>query len=221
MDDKIKFIAIFAGIFLILCGYFYLTNGRRNLERNLVQVTTSGDDLITIQPTKKSGTLYRVHVAGEVKNPGVYSVDSKLRIVDLIEIAGGATENADLDRINLAETIRDGEKIRVPNINDPNQVQNFNLKSNQIENITSQTTRNNNYVLDSSTDSNMQSGLININTASLIELQTLPGVGATIATSIIEYRTQNGNFQSIQDLKKVSRIGDKIFAKLENLITVD
>ena len=196
-------------------------------------------------------------MAGEVKYPGVYSLDKKSRIIDALTKAGGATENADLDRINLAEYIKDAEKIRVPNINErlsPNNNKDNNLSfsnlnygsntdGNSIENIISSSVKpNNNYNLNANANTNSNSdalnnnnnsslsekkdsastsNLININTADINKLQELPGVGPATAGNIISYREQNGNFNSIEDLKAVPRIGEKTFNKLKDSITVN
>lgn len=117
---------IFIVIFLVLCGYFYFTQGRQNVQQAKIQKQQLQQNVQEKNETEtkksvtaeSSGIYYKVHVAGEVKNPGVYSLDSKSRVIDAIEIAGGNTQDADLDRINLAEYIKDGEKIRVPNINE-------------------------------------------------------------------------------------------------------
>lgn len=232
--DRFKIVGTFLVIFLVLCGYFYFTQGRQNVQQAKLQKqqlqqlqSVSQDDTAVNSPVvsteKKSGIYYKVHVAGEVKNPGVYSLDSKDRIIDAIEVAGGVTESADLDRINLAEYIKDGEKVRVPNISERSVSNNFlggyDFNSNKIEEITSNSTKKNNYNL--SNVSSKNTNLININTATISELEQLPGVGSSIANNIVLYRQENGNFQSIEDLKEVSRIGDKTFEKLKDLITVD
>lgn len=268
--DQIKIIAIFATIFLVLCGGFYLTQGRKNIKQaNLkkqiqkeqaLNKEEDEDQDISISSsyeqssnTKKMRDCYTFHIAGEVKFPGVYSLDKKSRVVDAINTAGGATENADLDRINLAEYIKDAEKIRVPNINERtasnsnkdsfSMSQNFGYNSdgNSIENIISSSVKpNNNYNLSAniannneteSSDNNnnnssasekkISSNLININTADIKELQKLTGIGPATAGNIISYRDKNGNFNSIEDLKAVPRIGDKTFDKLRDSITVD
>jgi len=236
--DRIKIIGIFVVIFLVLCGYFYFTQGRQNIQQAKIQKeqlqqnlqtssNSSEKDSTKSTKEKSSGISYKVHVAGEVKNPGVYSLDSQSRVVDAIEIAGGNTDEADLERINLAEYIKDGEKIRVPNINERNNSDNnsllsgnYDFNSNKIEDILSSSTKkSNNYNLDAS--SKNKSELININTASVSKLEELPGVGSTIANSIISYREENGGFKTIEQLKEVPRVGDKTYDKLKDLICVD
>ncbi len=156
-----------------------------------------------------------VHVAGAVKNPGVYNVPSSSRVIDAIEKAGGATENADLDQINLADYISDGQKIEVPSFKQDNTLSNYKLITDKLEQLDA------NNGDSANKKSSVKSELVNINTADSSELQSLPGIGATIAKNIVEYRKENGNFETIEDLKNVSRIGDKTFDKLKDLITVD
>ena len=156
-----------------------------------------------------------IHVAGAVKSPGVYNLPSSSRVIDAIEKAGGATENADLDQINLADYISDGQKIEVPSLKQGNTSSNYKLITDKLEQLDS----NKNDSMNEK--SSAKSDLVNINTADSSELQSLPGIGATIAKNIVEYRKENGNFETIEDLKNVSRIGDKTFDRLKDLITVD
>lgn len=221
MDNSYRFkvIGIFAMVFAILCLGYYIFKGRPQIvERNeqIAQVSSQ-----PISTEKNSGITYKIHITGEVKNPGVYSVDSKARVNDVIEIAGGNTQNANLDRINLAEFIKDGEKIIVPSINEkPNMDQYGNLITQpNFDNINVVDPVTQNYSGQSSVQST-ESNLININTASAEKLKELPGVGDSIAQGIINYREQNGPFKAKDDLKNVTRIGSKTYDKLKDLITV-
>lgn len=136
-----------------------------------------------------------VHISGQVVNPGVYEFSMDKRVNDAIKKAIPLPD-ADLDALNLAETLRDGQKIHVPSlVRDSQNLQNAAQGNNQGSN------------------------LININTASQNELEKLPGIGPALAARIIEYREQNGSFKSTDEIKKVSGIGEKKFANIENLIT--
>lgn len=142
-----------------------------------------------------------VHIGGAVKNPGLYYLDSNSRVADAIQSAGGPTADADLDAINLASKVSDGLKIVVPSkIN----------KENNLEVIGSTQV--------SKSESN---GKININTASISELESLPGIGRVLAERIVSFRETNGPFKSIEDIKKVSGIGDKRFEAIKDLIFVE
>jgi len=146
-----------------------------------------------------------IHIAGAVKSPGVYQLKSTDRIIDAVKIAGGAIEEANLDAINLATLLKDGQKIIVPYkiFNRPDEENNENIYKN-VENIYSFSTVDK----------------VNINTANTIALQTLPGIGPVLSERIIEYRNQNGLFGIIDDIKDVSGIGEKKFEGIKDLICV-
>lgn len=140
-----------------------------------------------------------VHVSGEVNKPGVYKLDFGSRIIDAIDAAGGFTSKANQNSLNLAKTIEDGEQIKV--------------EANDAD-----TSASNNQA--SSQQTQTSNGKININTADVALLQTLSGVGPSTAQKIIDYRNANGKFKSIDDLKKISGIGEKTFAKFADKICV-
>ena len=149
-----------------------------------------------------------VHISGAVRNPGVYQLRSTDRIVDAVKIAGGGTEEANLDLINLAALLKDGQKIIVPS-------KIYNENGEEInKNID-----NNTEVMYSSSSGSI-SGKININTANATMLQTLPGIGPVLSERIIEYRNQNGFFGIIDDIKDVSGIAEKKFEGIKDLICV-
>lgn len=143
-----------------------------------------------------------VHVAGEVHLPGLYKLPPGSRVADALRLAGGATSEADLDSLNLASLLKDGEKIVVPKKAPPESFQ----QSSQTG------------AVNSSTESNPQK--ININTATAKELESLPGIGPVLAQRIVDYRAQKGGFKSIEEIKEVSGIGDKKFEAIKDLITV-
>lgn len=143
-----------------------------------------------------------VHIEGEVVNPGVYELEKDARVFDAIDAAGGLLEKANRKRINLAKRIVDEEYIYIPNEND--------------EDAEFQNTNN----LSTITNVNQNTSLININKANITELKTLPGIGDVLANRIIEYRSEKGEFKSIEDLKNVSGIGDKKFSDIKDKVTV-
>lgn len=154
-----------------------------------------------------------IHIMGEVKNPGVITLNSGARIVDAIEKAGGATQEADIDAVNLAYVLQDGQKINIPNKKDreKNQAQEY---------ITSESGNN---VIIKGNETSEGKGVkkkVNINEASQSDLETLPGIGESIASRIIEYREQNGKFTKTEDLQNVKGIGDSKYNKIKDLITV-
>ena len=151
-----------------------------------------------------------VHITGEVKNTGILVLKEEARIADAIESAGGATEEADLNKINLAYTLKDGQKIYIPNKEDEE----------NIEYITEGS--GNNVSVENGDESEMKEKIkININTASQAELEELPGIGEAIASRIIEHREENGRFNKIEDLLNVKGIGDAKFAEIKEYVVVN
>lgn len=131
-----------------------------------------------------------VHIVGAVKTPGVYQVQGGARVMDAIFAAGGFLANADQASINLARPLNDGEQVIV-----------LALGQSDVQ------------------AGNVKSTLVNPNNASASELDSLPGIGPTLAARIIDYRNSNGGFNSISDLAKVSGIGPNLLAKIKSLVT--
>ncbi|WP_422444621.1 helix-hairpin-helix domain-containing protein [Thermoanaerobacterium sp. DL9XJH110] len=150
-----------------------------------------------------------VYVTGAVKNPGVYTLEEGKRVKDAIEAAGGNLPEADLLRLNLAQKLRDEDKLYVPRVGE--------FPEGQEEPGGGNTGMAGATVGISSFSDNK----ININTADLVELDTLPGIGPTTAQKIIDYRNQNGPFKSIEEIKNVSGIGDKKFEEIKDKIKVN
>lgn len=148
-----------------------------------------------------------VHISGEINKPGIVELLKGARIADAIEIAGGITKNADLDQVNLAYVLEDGQKIYIPN-----------KKDKENEYITSES--GNNVIVKDTTTSKGENKKVNINEATQSELETLPGIGPTIASRIIEYRQQNGKFNSVEDLQNVKGIGNIKFAEIKEYVVV-
>lgn len=139
-----------------------------------------------------------VHITGAINNPGVIIIEEGARIVDALEAAGGETEEADVNRLNLAYVLEDGEKLYIPSKNEEEQE----------------------YITQGKDNMSEGQSKININVAQIGELITLPGVGEATANKIIEYRKENGKFQKIEDLKNVPGIGDSKFENIKMLIKV-
>ena len=149
-----------------------------------------------------------VYITGAINKQGVYELDENSRIKDIIEMAGGLRDDAEIDEINLADMLEDGMKIKVPSKND---------KEKTLENMTKENTTSN---TNSNIGINKQNTKININTASQQELENLPGIGESTALKIIKYRKEKGNFSKIEDIKNVNGIGDNKFNKIKDLIKV-
>ena len=156
---------------------------------------------VTPRPSATPASLI-VDVRGAVNKPGVYTLPVGSRVQDALTLAGEVTSNADTRALNLARRLNDGEQIYVPTVG---------------EAIPTLPAASGKAAL---TAPKPASGKININTATLAELDTLSGIGPAIAQRIIDYRTQNGDFKTIEDLKKVRGIGDALFNQIKDLITV-
>lgn len=143
-------------------------------------------------------TTVMVHVSGAVVSPGLVELPESARVHDAVQAAGGMTQNASSDSLNLARVITDGEQIIVPTIEEQQALE----------------------AASQSVSGAGVAGKVNINTATVDQLDTLPGVGESTAQKIIADREANGPFSSPEDLKRVSGIGDKKYEELADLISV-
>jgi competence protein ComEA len=182
---------------VILGGMFFLL---RRPEPEPIFILTP-EPTATPLPTPTPGPLC-VYVSGAVAHPDVYELASDSIVKDAIEAAGGPTDEADLSRINLARRVHDEEQIYVPRKGE---------ESPPISPPSSPSLPS---------PSSQGGDKVNINTATAEELSTLPGIGPTKAQCIIDYRTTNGPFRSIEEIKNAKGIGDATFEKLRDKITV-
>lgn len=176
-----------------------------------------GSDPDTAGITEASGFIY-VDIGGEVNSPGVYEVSEGTRLFQVIEKAGGLTENADIDVINRAESVYDGQKILIESYEETESGSESADKSKEIKNSGVANSYVNSYYNGVSTDTDEVQ--VNINTADSVTLQTIPGIGPSKAERIIEYRSTNGSFKSIDDIKNISGIGNKTFESIKKYLTV-
>lgn len=183
------------------------SNIEENLDNSIVKEKENGD-VIDNEDVEKDEII--IHIIGEVKKEGIVSLKEGDRVIDAIKKAGGETKNADLSQVNLAYILSDGQKIYIPAKNE--KIDNFVISSNEAEIIDNKGNKN-------SESSNMSSK-ININTATESQLDTLPGIGPSTATKIIEYRNTNGKFKKIEDIKEVRGIGEAKYEDLKNYITI-
>lgn len=180
-----------------------------NSEDENKEKSDNGKETITEESTEIP--LIYVHVCGEVKLPNVYPLVEGARVIDAVKKAGGFTKKAAKDYMNQARIIVDGEKLYIPTMEE---VQDMNLL-NGIE-------EGSKLSLDSldQNSSIAKTAFVNINTASMEELMTLPGIGESKANSIITYRKENGTFKSKEELKNIEGIKDGVFKKISDLITI-
>lgn len=157
------------------------------------------------QENESKSEKIKVHITGEVNNPGVIELEENSRIEDAINLSGGVTNFANLSKVNLAYVLEDGQKVYIPNINEKEEKE-YISKENGEKIIVE--------------DISKSSSKVNINKASADELKSLSGVGDSLANRIINYRKENGKFKSIEDLKNVSGIGEKKFESIKEYIEI-
>lgn len=198
-------------VFILICGIFYCVlrglkfsydkseplhgqeivydDGTQDFsEESLLAESKNQND------NSEKTAVYYVYVCGSVNSPGVYECSDDLLIYEVIEMAGGFSEDADRTYINLADSVKDGQKLYVPKLGE---------------------------VLPQEQAGGIEAAKININTATSQQLMTLPGIGESRAKDIIDYRQKNGKFKSISDIKKISGIKDAAFDKIKDLICVE
>ena len=210
--DKI----IFAGVIFLafLVANVFSNGGFKDIfNKNEDEIVMSKPDNENLDDMKNKETSSndlstedkKVYISGEVKNSGVYDIKDGDRLDDLVKRAGGFTEKADINAINLALRLEDQMKIYIPNIDENQNINadNTNLAMGEV----------------TSTNPKSSGQKININLASKEELMTLPNIGEKRAQAILDYRQEN-KFTKIEDIKNVSGIGDKYFEAMKDLITV-
>jgi competence protein ComEA len=156
---------------------------------------------LTLQPLPTQGLLV-VYLNGEVNHPGLYNLPRGSRVNDLILQAGGLKESADSNAINLAEQLRDGQKFTIPSKTLVGDKGTQNLSGSSENNPTPQ-------------------AVININIASIEELDLLPDIGLAKAKQIVTYREEHGPFLTIEDIQNVPGIGEGVYNKIKELITTN
>ena len=221
MNKKINIIVILISSFIIIGTIAYKLNlniqdevyivseNEENIEEDNIKIEKdyeTNNIENNIEYKNKENTISKnvtIYVSGEVNNPGIVTIESDKRLYDAVEKLGGVTQNADLNRINLAIKINDEEHYIIPKIGE--------------ENIISQDISVNNI----DTIKNEQTSKININTATIEELDNLPGVGEATANKILNYRQENGMFKSIEEIKNVNGIGEKKYIDIKDKICIE
>lgn len=194
--NKNKLVIIGIIILMIVVILLYAFSLKEQNTNNYQELEISENKIENDTEIKKE--KIKVHIAGSVVNEGIIELEEGDRIADAIKEAGGTTSDANLNKINLAYKLQDGQKIYIPNQNEEDE-QNDN--EDIITNIN-------------------ETNKININTATQTELEVLPGIGPSTAIKIINYRNTNGKFKKIEDIKNVPGIGESKFQNIEEQITV-
>lgn len=192
---KIIFIVIVA--ILIVIGSFYSFWQKTSISES----TSAGEALAKgARPTEEPGREMIVYISGAVNKPGIFKLPhNNARVSELVTMAGGLAPDADVDKINMAQLLKDGMHIHV-------------VARPAVTLHTGDGVVNANKV--------QANTKININTADKNELDTLPGVGPSLAERILQYRQTNGSFSNIEELKKVTGIGSSKFEKIKDKVTL-
>lgn len=207
LNKKQKIIVVVLIIIMcIVIGYYIISKTEKydysEIEKisNIIEEDQEVDDNIIENKIV-------IHITGEVEEEGVIELEKGARISDAIEEAGGTTEEADLSNVNLAYSLSDGQKVKIPNINEKD------------EEIIVVEEKAGDYIIIEGNKSKEEK--ININKAAQTEIETLPGIGPSTALKIINYRNEHGKFKNIEDIKNVSGIGDSKFENIKEYICVE
>ena len=201
-----KYVYILIGCIVIIISVITCVIIESNDEKkNTLSTDQSFTNLSNneIEDNKEENEIV-VHIAGEVKIPGIIRIKEGSRIIDVIEKAGGYTDQADTEKVNLAYEVKDEQKIVIPNINQKDD------KSKIIDDDKT-------YIKD---NGNSSSSKVNINTATQSEFESLTGIGPSMASKILDYREKNGKFKSIEELKNVPGIGSSKFESIKDEICI-
>lgn len=193
------------------------------LEETVEGVTDADENLEQEDGSSGDEEKIYVYITGEVNVPGVVILNKGSRIVDAINAAGGTTVKANVSKVNLVYVLDDGMKVNIPNNNDLKNNPDFEyitMSSGDGANDAGVTGNSSVDSWPSNSGSVSNYSVVNINTATQTELESLPGIGPSLALKIINYRKDNGKFSSIEEIKNVSGIGESKFESLKDFIAV-
>ncbi len=178
-------------IIALLLGVAIIFTFLRQFQKPSIDYKTGlvSKEVEEIKEEEPQGDIY-VHVAGAVVNPGLLKLQTGSRVIDAVELAGGLTEDADIDAVNLALKLQDEDRIYIPRISEEGE------KSIGVE-----------------------SAKVNINTATQEELERVPGIGEKTAQKIVDYR-KNNTFKNPEDIMKVPGIGEGKYSQMKDYISV-
>jgi competence protein ComEA len=241
--NKIKDILDYYFNIICICLFLFLLTGigvliyRSFMDQNNTQEKEEAqvDESISILDNDELKNI-SVDIKGAIKNPGVYEIENGKNVSDLIKMAGGLKSNADTSNINLSRKLEDQMVIKIFTkselkkqttatvisecVCDTAEITQCSDKNVAITKTTGENVNMDSVTTQDSSTTSSDTTLISINTATKEELMTLNSIGEAKATAIIEYRTTNGNFKSIEEIKNVSGIGDSLFEKIKSYITI-
>ena len=216
LSSKQKTAIIIAGIIVVGIFIFYMSTKSNNYDyseiNEIAEDETKENEKEQKQETKEEILPKEivVHITGAVQKEGIVRIKEGSRIIDAIEAAGGMSDEVNLDMINLAYTLKDGQKIYVPKLSDKEEEKYINGE------------KASNIIIDNGAEENSGTNAkININTANITQLESISGIGESTANKIIQYREKNGKFKTIEEIKNVSGIGELKYEGIKNDICVE
>lgn len=213
LEDKKKILLVGVVAIVVVIGIVYFGIAKEEGEYVEFEDEIIGQEITNEIENKMEEKIEEivVHVSGQVVNAGIVTLKEGARMTDAIEAAGGVTEEADLEKVNLAYVLEDAQKIYIPSKTEKED-NNDSLEGKGEDAIVSNDS--------TKTSKKEQKIMININTAKEEELKQLDGIGSSTATKIVNYRKENGRFNTIEDIKNVSGIGESKFNKIKDKIYV-
>ena len=213
-DLKKKVVLISICILLLGVGIYFAISYYKSLEEEIkeevpIKKETSKDDTKTI----------KVDIKGEVKNPNIYTMNETERIIDVITKAGGLTKKADTSMINLSKKLTDEMVIIIYSKEQVRKYTETKKEEQKKQELCNEEVQND-ACIEENKEEKEQTSKININTATLEQLQTLPRIGEAKAKNILAYRKKNGGFKKIEEIKEISGIGESIFDQIKDYITI-
>jgi competence protein ComEA len=226
IKENIKSIIIVISIIIVLL-LFTLKN-KKQIENEPLELVTEKEEKET---EETDISKIKIDIKGEIKHPGVYQLNEGDRVSDAIKISGGLTENADTELINLSKNLKDEMVIIIYN---KNEIEKLKQESKEIKTVieyiekdcTCPDTINDACIKEAQKQNKnekkeeIKDKKISLNTGTLEELETLPGIGESKAKQIIKYREENNGFKSIEEIKNISGIGESTFEKFKDNITI-
>ncbi len=211
LNKKQKIIFIVIGTLMVMFIGYYIIKKQDDYKYKEIETIIEEDSAANAvnYEEKIEDTSIIVHVTGAIKKDGIIKAKQGDRIADVIEKAGGITEEADLSKVNLAYRVSDGQKIYIPSINEKD------FQTETEEYITNEAGKN---IIVEEKETNKEK--VNINTATQTELETLSGIGPSTALKIINYRNENGKFKTKEDIKNVPGIGEQKYESIKENINI-
>lgn len=195
----------------------YVNNNQINDNNKNLNESIKDSNLDNTQKLKNDESIKKkitIYISGAVKSPKVVELDSEDRLMDGVMLCDGVRDDADMNKINMAMKVEDGGHYIIPKIGDEN------VNNNESTNYQDSETINKESSISNNNNFSSNNNKININNASLAELDSLPGVGEITAQKIIDYREENTNFKSIEEIKNVKGIGENKFNNLKDYICI-